>query len=164
MIDLPPIISLKDFSSIDSLIREAYRIFVHDFLKYPPKLANCIVMTRDQVMDNGYNASFWHIITEGDHLETSKVIRDRAERIPWINPIIDGQPDSEWLMWYKPGLRKNQRILIYSTKYKYLVVIEKRQGSDFTFITGYPIGIDNNHQERKLIKEYNAYKNAKGLN
>lgn len=157
MINLPPIIPYNRFQSDEEFINYAYSVFLQDFIEYPPKLYNAIVKTLPQKMRNGYNKTFWHLITEGDHLENSAIIPDRIERLPWINPIIEGQPDSNWLMWEKPAKRENTRVLIYNTYYRYLVVIEKRPATKVVFWTAYPIGINNRHQERKLLKEYSQY-------
>lgn len=155
MIELPPILIRKNFKTQEEFIIFAYQLFIHDFIDYPPKLCRKTVNTLKQTMPNGYNKTFWHIITEGDHRESDPVVLDRLERLPWINPIIEGQPDDEWLMWEKPSERKTARTLIYSTKLRYLVVIEKRNSNNVVFWTAYPI--DTNHQDRKLIKEYKTY-------
>lgn len=158
MIELPSILIRKRFTSKDEFISKAEEVFTHDFIEYPPKLNGVYVGCRqDKMPNNGYNRTFWHLISEGDHREEDKVDEDRVERIPWINPIIEGQPDADWMMWEKPAKRNNSRILIYSCKYKYLVVIEKRKGRDIVFWTAFPIGVDNNHYERKLIKEHKKY-------
>ena len=159
MINLPPIIKSNNFSSYDDMLKSAHNLFCRDFIKYPPTLGKLPVVTLTDTMENGFLRTFWHIITEGDHSENDKIIPDRLERVPWIRPIIDGQPDSEWLMWEKPHGKSRTRTLIYSIKYKYLIVLESRNRNNIVFWTAYPIGINNKHHERKLINEYNIYKN-----
>ena len=85
-------------------------------------------------------------------------IQERIERIPWIRPIIDEQPDKDWYVWDKPLKRKNHRVHIYSTKRKYLVVLDLRGEDRVVFWTAFPIDPDNHHQEKKLLKEYSLYK------
>lgn len=85
-------------------------------------------------------------------------IQKRIERIPWIRPIIDEQPDKDWYVWDKPLKRKNHRVHIYSTKRKYLVVLDLRGEDRVVFWTAFPIDPDNHHQEKKLLKEYSLYK------
>lgn len=46
--------------------------------------------------EDRYYRTFWHIVTEGDHTENDEVDLNRLEKLQWINPIIDGQPDSDW--------------------------------------------------------------------
>ena len=155
MIELPPIISRRDFPTKDEIIKEAYRIFLHDFIQFPPKFRTQTVQTRKEMMANNYNKTFWHIITEGDHRENDNIIQDRLERITWINPIIEGQPDDAWYLWTENGRcgKNRERIHIYSSQMRYLIVIERDLKTDKNvFWTAYPIKED--HYNKKLIKRY----------
>lgn len=154
MIDIPPIIHTEQFKAENELLDYAQKLFIHDFIDYPPKLLSKEIKTRTEKMSNGYYRTFWHIVTEGNHLENDKVATNRLERLPWINPIIEGQPDPEWWLW-KTKRGKDDRILIYSKKYKYLIVIDERN-KDVVFWTAYPVIYP--HVERKLEKEYLQYK------
>ncbi len=157
MIELPPIISRRDFPTDEEIIKEAYRIFLRDFIQFPPKFRAQTVQTRKEMMANNYNKTFWHIITEGDHRESDNIIQDRLERIPWINPIIEGQPDNAWYVWTESGNgrcgKNRERIHIYSSQMRYLIVIERDLKTDKdVFWTAYPI--KENHTDRNLIKRY----------
>ena len=154
MIDLPEIIHTNRFTNERDLLTHAQNIFIHDFIEYPPELNHTRVLTRTDKTKNGYYRTFWHIVTEGDHTENDKVDLNRLEKLQWINPIIDGQPDSDWWIW-ETKRKKDDRILIYSKKYRYLIVIDKRK-DNVVFWTAYPITYD--HVERKLEKEYLQYK------
>ena len=46
--------------------------------------------------EDRYCRTFWHSVTEGDHTENDEADLNRLEKLQWINPIIDGQPDSDW--------------------------------------------------------------------
>ena len=104
--------------------------------------------------EDRYYRTFWHSVTEGDHTENDEADLNRLEKLQWINPIIDGQPDSDWWLW-ETKRKKDDRILIYSKKYRYLIVIDKRK-DNVVFWTAYLITYD--HAERKLEKEYLQYK------
>lgn len=157
MIELPPIISERDFPSEAELLEEARRIFIHDFIDYPPTLNKSIVKTRLDKMPNGYYKTFWHIVTEGNHREEDRIEKDRLVRLPWINPAIEGQPDNEWFLWKEARSNaRRPRIHIYFSKMRYLIVIEldARTGQN-VFWTAYPISED--HEDRKLIKRYKQF-------
>ena len=158
MIELPPIINRKRFKTEQDFIDYAYKVFIHDFIDFPPSFGKSTVCCMRRNSTNPkYLDTFWHIVTEGSHTENDRIDQERTERIPWINPIISGQPDNEWLLWNKPAKRGNTRTLIYSTKYKYLVVIEHSPKGTLTFWTAYPISGEGTHHEIKLLKEYARY-------
>lgn len=159
MIDIPPILKRNSFKSEKEFIDRAYSVFLHDLVDYPPTFGKTQVYCMERKNINPeYLDTFWHIITEGSHRKNDRIDQNRVERIPWINPIISGQPDDEWLLWNKHAKRENTRTLIYSRKYKYLVVIEHSKKGSITFWTAYPIDTDGGHHERKLLKEYQKYK------
>ena len=159
MIELPPIINRRQFDNDQDFIEKAYETFIHDFVEYPPTFLNKKVACLPyKTTDGKYFNTFWHVITEGDHRESDRFVQERIERIPWIRPIIDEQPDKDWYVWDKPLKRKNHRVHIYSTKRKYLVVLDLRGEDRVVFWTAFPIDPDNHHQEKKLLKEYSLYK------
>ena len=160
MIELPPILLLKNYQSENEMLRDAYRIFIHDFIDFPPSLKGKKVETRSEIMANGYHQTFWHIITEGSHREEDNIKSERLERIPWINPAIEGQPDEEWYLWVENRSRRRRRIHIFSSKIQFLIVIEQdTETKKEVFWTAYPI--DENHEVRKLLKRYSENKDNK---
>ena len=107
MIELPPIINRRQFDNDQDFIEKAYETFIHDFVEYPPTFLNKkVACLPNKTTDGKYFNTFWHVITEGDHRESDRFVQERIERIPWIRPIIDEQPDKDWYVWDKPLKRK----------------------------------------------------------
>lgn len=104
----------------------------------------------------GKEYTFYHFTHNGDIENEREPDLRRMERIGYPKPIIDWSEHEDLKVWRNKRGSK-ERILLFHEKERYLVVLEDRG----TFILPWTAYIVNeNHQVRKLMKEYEAYKKA----
>lgn len=128
-----------------------YAIFTHDFMETPPAFEGLTVSAIRAPMYEGKSGSFWHLISQGDVEEERLPDLRRCERIRWPRAIIDHADDVK--VWR--NTRKNKiHVCLWLKEENYLVVLGQRNGY-FILRTAYLI--ENEHQQRKLQKEYEAY-------
>jgi hypothetical protein len=154
MIDwLPPLEILDQHErNWNRFLDAIYKIFRQDFVDDSPVFRGIRIGLKKHPVSQGKEATFWHIISEGDSEENRKPDLRRCERIRWPRVIIEHAGHMDLKVWQNQ--RKGEdRILLFLEKENYLVVLAKRK----TYIllwTAYLI--TEEHNRRKLIKEYEA--------
>lgn len=154
----PELIDLNDFGGdFDDFLAEAYTIFEQDFIKSNPIFEGVNVAVRRYPEMDGMHKTFYHITHEGeDESERTPDLR-RIERIRFPKFMIDNNSHKEILLW-KNKRGKDERTILFNEEENYIVVLTDR-GQYYMFITAYLV--EQEHRKRKLLKEYEAYKNAK---
>ena len=101
----------------------------------------------------GKEATFWHMISEGnDEAERLPDLR-RCERIRWPRPIIENTEDAALKVWREPN-GSGHRVLIWFAEAEYLVVLDERKDYILPW-TAYPV--EREHQQRKLEKRWERH-------
>lgn len=146
----------------EKFLTDVYEIFKQDFKISPPSYEG-LPIKYDLRIETDKEMGFWHIIQRQDYTEKERVpdLR-RCERMPWPKPMIENTKDNYISVWEntrkKPNRREQVRVLIWLEKFDYLVVLAKRP-SEMILITAYCTDIKS--QRKKIIKERDAYINAK---
>lgn len=156
---LPPLIRFTTFGKDMPLYIEAiYAQFKNDFINTKPVFRGTHLGLKRYPLQNGKEATFWHMITEGEQEKNRTIAINRCERIGWPAPIINHSEEQVIRCW--ENRRKSEiRILLWLVQDNYLVVLTKRSGYILPW-TAYPL--TQEHTKMKLEKEYQDYKKARG--
>lgn len=156
-IKLPELIFLETYGGNFQMYLEAvYLIFKNDFIMNSVFFKGKKLGLKKMPISQGKEATFWHFISEGENEETREPDIRRMERISWPKPIISFSECSDLKVW-KNKRNGKDRILIFHEAESYLVVLADR-GSYILTWTAYLV--TKEHRKRKLLKEYETYKNA----
>lgn len=151
---LPPLVLLSDYNGDwNAYIEAIYGYFTQDFVDSKPVFRGKRLGLKRHPLTQGKEATFWHMIQQGDQ-EADRIpdIR-RCERIRWPKPIIEHDSDEAIKEW--PNQRRGEkRICLWFEQENYLVILSDR-GSFVLPWTAYLV--DQPHQKRKLQKEYEEY-------
>lgn len=78
-------------------------------------------------MEQGKDATFWHMISEGKTEADRLVDFRRCERIRWPRPIVESVPSADLRIW--PERRKGEnRIAIALSDFSYIFILAERKG------------------------------------
>jgi hypothetical protein len=152
---LPDLLELKDCNGDWNAYLEAiYAVFRVDFINSIPKFNGLPVRHRRHPLVRNKEATFWHIIAEGNIEEERTPDLRRCERIRWPKPVIEQARIRGIKIW------KNKRgsqtcICLWVEAAEYLVVLAERD-TYVLFLTAYCVSRE--HTKQKLEKEYRAYK------
>jgi hypothetical protein len=137
-------------------VEALYRIFRRDFVENAPTFPGRRWAMKRHPEYQGKEATFWHIISEGeDEAERVPDIR-RCERIAWPRCIIDACATNNVRLW-KQERRGETRVAIATADFGYLVVLADR-GSYIMLWTAFVV--ERAHQRRKYEREYLAWRKA----
>jgi hypothetical protein len=158
---LPALVLFEDYESDWGKYLEAvYAFFVADFVDAQPTFGGKRLGLKRHPIEHGKEATFWHMIQEGDvEAERTPDFR-RMERVRWPRPIIDRATehgDHSTIKIWRNMRRNESRVLIWMESAEYLVVLADR-GDYILPWTAYPV--DREHRKKKLQKEYEAYRKS----
>lgn len=156
---LPPLVLMSDYQNDWSLYLEAlYQLFCKDFVTSKPIYeGRRFALKRHPVMD-GKEATFWHIISEGEVENERLPNLRRCECIRWPRPIIEAAT-SKGLKCWKNKRKQEERIIIALEDFSYVVVLADR-GDYILLWTAYCV--EREHSRQKLRKEYEDFIAQKG--
>lgn len=151
---LPALEELTDHRGDFSRYLEAiYQIFCVDFVESKPMFEGKRLGLKRHPIIQGKEATFWHMISEGnDEAERLPNLR-RCERIRWPRPIIENAADTALKVWREPN-GSGHRVLIWFAEAEYLVVLDERKDYILPW-TAYPV--EREHQQRKLEKRWERH-------
>ena len=155
--DLPELITLEEFGgNFDLFLEAVYEIFKKDFVEKKLTFRGTRLGLKKIPYYKEKEATFWHMTSEGEDEDNRIPDLRRIECIRWPNPLIVNSEHPYLKVW--PNQRKGEdRILIFHENESYLVVLADRGGYILPWTTYY---IEKKHTKHKLLKEYEAYKNA----
>ncbi len=156
---LPELVLLSDSGHEWAVYTDVlYLLFKKDFLDSLPTFQGHPTRIKRDPLKDGREATFWHLISEGE-IETHRAPEEtRCERIRWPRPIIQKCPCGELKAWR--SVRKGEwRTVVALADFSYVVVLAERNGY-FLPWTAYPV--ERTHRRRKLEKEHNDYKKTLG--
>jgi hypothetical protein len=160
---LPEIVCLDSCGgNWDNYCNVIYKIFHQDFVVSRPKY-NDIPVAIDTRLENGKEATFWHII-QTDNLIVGERLPDfrRCERVCWIRPIIENAivSDGGVLIWTDE--KKGQiRTYLWLKEMNYLVVLRVTMKYAVLITAFY---VDSEHMRNKLLKDFHRTQKPPGLN
>lgn len=155
---LPALVCLADFGGDWKRYEAAlYAFFTQDFVEGRPLFEGKPLALKRHPMSQGKEATFWHIISEGDHEDERLPDMRRCERIRWPRPIIEHCDEPVVKVWGNER-KGERRVCLWLERQEYLVILTRRR--EYVMLwTAYPV--PQPHQQRKLQKEYEAYIKAK---
>lgn len=137
-------------------LQALYTYFTQDFITSQPCFEGApLAMKRHPVIE-GKEATFWHLISEGESEGERLPDLRRCERIRWPKPVIEHAAEQVIKVWENE--RGNEkRICLWLETAEYLVVLARRNGYVLIW-TAFPV--TENHRKRKLQREYEAYQKS----
>ena len=155
---LPELVLFENYDgNWEKYLSAIYEFFCEDFVKSKPSYRGIKLSLKRHPMIDGKEATFWHIITSGKSEDERIPDLRRCERIKWPKPIIENDKDPVLKVWQNKR-KTDTRIILWFEDEDYLVVLNERKGYILLW-TAYLI--TQNHQKRKLKKEYEAYIKSK---
>lgn len=154
----PDLEYFEDYNgNFKNYFQAVYKIFESGFIKQQPNYEGQIVKVRKYPLVDGIHKTFYHITHEGEDENNRTPDIRRMERIRFPKFVIDNNEHQHILIW-KNKRGRDERIVLFNEEENYIVILTERSDS-FLFITAYCI--ETEHRKRKLMKEYEAYKNTK---
>lgn len=148
---LPALVLLADHGGDWNLYLDAvYGYFRQDFVVSAPLWEGTRVALKRHPVEQGKEATFWHLISEG-RTEADRLpdIR-RCERIRWPRPIIEAVRAGRVCCW-RNQREHEARVVIALDDFSYVVVLAQRKNYVILW-TAY--WIEREHRRKKLRKEY----------
>lgn len=151
---LPPLMELREFGGDWSAYFEAvYAAFQRDFVHGKPVFRGRRLGLKRHPLSEGKEATFWHMISEGENEGERLPDLRRWERIRWPKPVIEHDQEPEVKVWWNERKRE-KRICLWFEQENYLVILADR-GDYILPWTAYLV--EQPHRQRKLQKEYEAW-------
>jgi len=151
---LPPLVLFQDHGgNWNCYLKALYGYFKKDFVNDSPSFRGTRLGLKRYPMEQGKEATFWHLISEGRSEDERLPDLRRCERIRWPRPVIEHAGEPVIKVW-KNKRGSEQRVCIWFEAVEYLVVLAVRQGYILLW-TAYPV--TESHRKRKLQKEYEAH-------
>jgi hypothetical protein len=152
---LPPLVLLADYQgNWDKYLDAVYACFKQDFIDNHPAFQERRLQLKRHPVEQGKEATFWHLISEGMIEEDRTPDLRRCERIRWPRPVIEKGTEPPLKIWANKRRGEN-RICLWLEEDEYLVILSERSGYLLlwtAYLATFP------HQKRKLQKEYEAFK------
>lgn len=130
-----------------------YDFFKKDFIDSKPTFEGRRVGLKRHPESQRKEATFWHMISEGDSEEDRFPDMRRCERIRWPRPIIEHSRESVVKVW-KNVRGRETRICLWLESLEYLLVLADRRDYVLPW-TAYMV--DKPRRRQKLQKEFEEY-------
>ena len=151
---LPPLVLFEDYGgNWNHYVEALYKYYKQDFVDSSPSFRGIRMARKRKPLEQGKEATFWHLISEGKTEEDRLPDLRRCERIRWPRPIIEHVDEPVIKVWENKRKRET-RICIWFEGVEYLVVLAARRGYVLLW-TAYPV--TRPHTKKKLQKEYETY-------
>lgn len=151
---LPPLVLFE--GDWEKYLDALYGYFKQDFIDSRPSFKGRRLGLKKHPLNKGKEATFWHFIQEGSNEDDRIPDLRRCERIRWPRLVIEYAEEPVLKIW--ENTRKSEkRILLWLEEQEYLVVLAERNGYLLPW-TAYLV--TKEHRKRKLLKEYEDFKNA----
>jgi hypothetical protein len=151
---LPPLVLFEDYGgNWNRYVEALYKYYKQDFVDSSPSFRGIRMARKRKPLEQGKEATFWHLISEGKTEEDRLPDLRRCERIRWPRPIIEHVDEPVIKIWENKRKRET-RICIWFEGVEYLVVLAARRGYVLLW-TAYPV--TRPHTKKKLQKEYETY-------
>lgn len=151
---LPSLVMMEDYYyNWDVYLEALYQHFCHDFMGAKLTFQGKRLNLKRYPMIKEKEATFWHLISEGEVESERLPDLRRCERILWPRfMIISSQ--SKYIKVWKNRRRQEERIVLALEDFSYIVILADR--GDFVLLwTAYCV--EQAHRRRKLQQEYEVY-------
>jgi len=151
---LPPLVLMEHYQNDwHRYLAALYHYFCQDFVASKPYFEGKRFALKKHPMIEGKEATFWHIISEGE-VENERVADlRRCERIRWPRPIIT-LSNSGFMKCWRNSRKGQERVVIALEDFSYVVILADR--GDYVLLwTAYCV--EQEHRRRKLRHEYEEY-------
>lgn len=148
---LPPLVLLSECGGDWSRFLEAvYAFFRQDFITSRPQWNGAPVGITRNPVEQGKEAGFWHLVSEGrTEAERTPDIR-RCERIRWPRRVIEERDLGRVKCW-RNRRGHEWRVVIALDDFSYVLILAPRKGYALLW-TAYCV--EHEHRRVKLRKEY----------
>lgn len=155
---LPPLILFTQYGGDwDQYLEAIYSIFKVDFIDSNSIFRGRPLRLKRHPMSYGKEATFWHMISDGEDEENRNIDFRRCERIRWPKPIIEHSTEVVIKVWENVRTTKKgpqTRICLWIEAQEYLFILADR-GEYLLPWTAYMV--TKTHQKDKLQKEFEEY-------
>ena len=149
---LPPLMEFNEYGGDWTVYLDAiYTAFRKDFVTSKPSFRGQRLGLKRYPEYDGKEATFWHMISEGNVEEERTPDFRRCERIRWPRPLIEHEAETEVLVRTESRASNDDRIHIYLPNERYLVVLADR-GNYILPWTAFYIEHENGH--RKYLQRH----------
>lgn len=125
---LPGLVSLGSFGgSWERYLEALYACFKADFVDYKPLFEGKPLGLKRHPLEQGKEATFWHLISEGATEEERIPDMRRCERIRWPRPMIETVPNPSRLRVWNQIRKRESRIAIALDDFSYVVILAERR-------------------------------------
>lgn len=154
---LPGLVLLASFGgNWEEYLNALYHYYTQDFLESETYYEGRRLGIKRLPIIEGKDATFWHLVSEGQTEDERLPDMRRCERIRWPKPVIEHSGFPVIKVWQNER-RGERRVCLWLETAEYLVVLAKRR--DYTLLwTAYPV--TEAHRKRKLQREYEMFKKA----
>ena len=148
---LPELVLLNDYQGVwEDYLAGIYKIFKDDFVNAKAKFRNKIIKIKKHPIEDGKEATFWHLISTGSTESERLPDLRRCERISWIKPTINHEKEEIINVW--PQKRKNKnRMAIWYESEEFMIILDIREEYFLLWTT---FMVTEPHMKRKYQKEY----------
>lgn len=151
---LPALIRLADHGgSWESYEAELYDHFCNDFVHSKPTFRGVKLGLKRFPLSKGKEATYWHMVSEGNVEEDRTIDLKRCERIRWPRPGIDNSEETGVKVW-ETEVKGETRITIWLEAEDYVIILARRQSYILPWTA---FVVDQEHRKRKLRAQYDAY-------
>lgn len=152
---LPALILLADHNgSWHPYLETIYAHFCRDFVQSRPLFRNCRMGLKRYPLEQEKEATFWHLVSEGQ-VEVDRLpdLR-RTERICWPRPMIEQEKVQQLPVWEQE--RNGQRRIAMSlTDFSYVLILaERTTKTGPMYLPWTAFCVEYNNQRRKLRQEW----------
>lgn len=151
---LPELVLFENYGGDwDRYLDALYAFFKTDFIDSQPIFQGLRLGLKRHPLSRGKEATFWHLISEGNNEDDRLIDLRRCERIRWPRPTIEHADEPTIKVWENER-GGEKRICLWLESEEYLVVLAMRNGYVLpwtAFLVTHP------HQKRKRQKEYEEY-------
>lgn len=156
---LPSLVLFSDYGgNWDAYLDAIYEWFKQDFIDSKPVFQGRRLGLKRHPMTHDKEATFWHMIQEGEVEDDRTPDFRRCERIRWHRPIIEHNNDPAIKIW-RNQRRNEDRVCLWFEQENYLVILADR-GDYILPWTAYLV--EQPHRQRKLQREYEEYCRVRG--
>lgn len=152
---LPPLLPLEScHGDWIQYIEVIYAVFKRDFVDSKPTFWGRPLRLKRHPIEQGKEATFWHMISEGKCEADRLPDLRRCERIAWVRQLIERVPCPELRVWRQQRNHEN-RIAIAVENFSYIVILAERQdGNEAYYLPWTAFWIEYEHRRKKYEKEW----------